>query len=291
MRKATFLGALIALVFLFLAKSASAQATRTWVSGVGDDVNPCSRTAPCKTFAGAIMKTAARGVINALDPGGFGNVVINKAITIDARGTMGGVLNAGTNGIVVAAGATDTVILRGLTIQGAGTGLAGVKFTSGKSLQIEDCSIFGQSGAAIDFQPAVAATLFLKHVTATANGGGGLLVGGTATATVTNSHFFDDVIGLHALGSARVTVHDSIFSGNTGKGIHAEGTAEVNMDHGLIAGNAIGVQGDAPVRLSEVMIGHNTVGLAGPKVSSFGNNRVASGNGTDGAPSGTLPQQ
>lgn len=291
MRKATFLGALIALVFLLLAKSASAQATRTWVSGVGDDANPCSRTAPCKTFAGAIGKTASAGVISALDPGGFGAVTITKAITLDARGTSGSIVSAGTNGIVVAAGATDVVILRGLAIEGVGTGLAGVKFTSGKSLHIEDCFIFGQSGPAIDFQPAAAATLFLKHVTATSNGGGGLLVGGAATATVTNSHFFDDVIGLHALGSARVTIHDSVFSGNTGKGIHAEGTAEVNMDHGLIAGNGTGVQGDAPVRLSEVMIGHNTVGLAGLKVSSFGNNRVASGNGTDGAPSGTLPQQ
>jgi hypothetical protein len=59
---------------------ANAQATRTWVSGVGDDANPCSRTAPCKTFAGAISKTAAGGEINVLDPGGFGAVTITKSI-------------------------------------------------------------------------------------------------------------------------------------------------------------------------------------------------------------------
>src|SRR6059058_1081928 len=91
---------------------ASAQATRTWVSGVGDDVNPCSRTAPCKTFAGAISKTAAGGEINCLDPGGFGAVTITKSLVIDCHYTEGGVLAAG-NGIVVNALSTDVVVLRG----------------------------------------------------------------------------------------------------------------------------------------------------------------------------------
>src|SRR5687768_12498119 len=79
---------------------ASAQATRTWVSGVGDDANPCSRTAPCKTFAGAISKTAAGGEINCLDPGGFGGVTITKSISIICDHTEGGVLVSGTNAIV-----------------------------------------------------------------------------------------------------------------------------------------------------------------------------------------------
>src|SRR5688572_27930911 len=91
---------------------AQAQATRTWVSGVGDDVNPCSRTAPCKTFAGAISKTAAGGEINCLDPGGFGAVTITKSITISCPYTEGGTLAAG-NGITVNAGANDVIILRG----------------------------------------------------------------------------------------------------------------------------------------------------------------------------------
>ena len=99
-----------------------AQATRTWVSGVGDDVNPCSRTAPCKTFAGAISKTAAGGAINCLDSGGFGALTITKAISIVCDYVEAGVLVAGTNGIVVSAGVTDIVILRGLDIEGTGTG-------------------------------------------------------------------------------------------------------------------------------------------------------------------------
>src|SRR5277367_490570 len=91
------------------AASVQAQATRTWVSGVGDDANPCSRTAPCKTFAGAISKTAASGEINCIDPGGFGALTITKAITIDCTGVEAGVLVSGTNGFVVAAATTDVV--------------------------------------------------------------------------------------------------------------------------------------------------------------------------------------
>jgi hypothetical protein len=109
--------------------SAQAQATRTWVSGVGDDANPCSRTAPCKTFAGAISKTAPGGEINCLDPGGFGAVTITKAITISCDGVTAGVLVSGTNAIVVNAGANDQITLRGLDIDGLGTGLVGVKFS------------------------------------------------------------------------------------------------------------------------------------------------------------------
>src|SRR6266849_4999076 len=106
---------------------ASAQATRTWVSGVGDDANPCSRTAPCKTFAGAISKTAAAGEINVLDPGGFGAVTIIKSMTIRSDHFEAGVLVSGTNGIIVAAGANDRVVLEGLDIEGLGTGLNGVQ--------------------------------------------------------------------------------------------------------------------------------------------------------------------
>src|SRR5476649_1143316 len=119
MRRAALLAIVAGILFPLLASvPANAQATRTWVSGVGDDVNPCSRTAPCKTFAGAISKTAAGGEINCIDPGGFGALTITKAITIDCVNTEAGVLVSGTNGFVVNAGATDTVILRGLDIIG-----------------------------------------------------------------------------------------------------------------------------------------------------------------------------
>src|SRR5437870_3698369 len=120
---------------------AHAQASRTWVSGVGDDANPCSRTAPCKTFAGAISKTAPSGEINVLDPGGFGAVTITKSITIRSDHIEAGVLVSGTNGIVISAGATDKVVLEGLDIEGLGTGLNGVSVTSGKEVYIIRCAI------------------------------------------------------------------------------------------------------------------------------------------------------
>src|SRR5512140_395529 len=112
----------LALLTLCATRPALAQATRTWVSGVGDDVNPCSRTAPCKTFAGAISKTAPGGEIDVLDPGGFGAVTIAKSIVIDGSAGFGGVLVAGTNGIIVNAGPSDVVVLRGLVFNGLGTG-------------------------------------------------------------------------------------------------------------------------------------------------------------------------
>src|SRR4051812_38363703 len=126
--------------------AAQAQATRTWVSGVGDDANPCSRTAPCKTFAGAISKTAAGGEINCIDPGGFGGVTITKSLTIKCQYTEGGVLVASTNAIVVNAAATDKVTLRGLDINGTGVGapvsLVGVKVLSAAQVDIIDCEIY-----------------------------------------------------------------------------------------------------------------------------------------------------
>src|SRR3954468_23344701 len=129
-----------ALIALALPVSASAQATRTWVSGVGDDANPCSRTAPCKTFAGAISKTAAGGEINCLDPGGFGGVTIGKSLTIKCHYTEGGVLVSGTNAIVVNAAITDRVTLKGLDINGIGTGaqtsLVGIKILSAGQVSI-----------------------------------------------------------------------------------------------------------------------------------------------------------
>jgi hypothetical protein len=132
------------LVFLALAvpNAAFGQATRTWVSGVGDDVNPCSRTAPCKTFAGAISKTAPGGEINCLDPGGFGGVTITKSLSIKCHYTEGGILAALTNGVIINAAATDTVTLEGLDINGAGTGaqtaLVGVKVLGAARVNIRN---------------------------------------------------------------------------------------------------------------------------------------------------------
>jgi hypothetical protein len=172
--------ALAAASLAFAVQSAYAQATRTWVSGLGNDADPCSRTAPCKTFAGAISKTAAGGEINALDPGGFGAVTITKAITIDGGGgQVASVLAAGTNGIVINAGANDTVTLRNMRINGVkGTptgGLNGVQFQSGAALHIENCTIFGftQNGININLNSSAATRVFVTD-TVVSNSAGGI---------------------------------------------------------------------------------------------------------------------
>ena len=150
LRRILFSLAAFAAVVSLGAGAAQAQATRTWVSGVGDDANPCSRTAPCKTFAGAISKTAAGGEINCLDPGGFGGVTITKAITIACEGVTAGVLVSGTNAIVVQAGPSDNVTLRGLDINGFGTGINGIRFLAGKALIVDNCQIYEFTTNGID---------------------------------------------------------------------------------------------------------------------------------------------
>ena len=128
---------------------AQAQATRTWVSGVGDDVNPCSRTAPCKTFSGAISKTAAGGEIDALDPAGYGTITITKSITIDGTGTLAGILSSGgINAVTVNALSTDTVVLRNISIDGAGSGLNGINYLSASNVIVEDVEIQRVTGSA-----------------------------------------------------------------------------------------------------------------------------------------------
>jgi hypothetical protein len=200
-----------------LATPASAQATRTWVSGVGDDVNPCSRTAPCKTFAGAISKTAAGGEINCLDPGGYGAVTITKSMTIDCHYTEGGAL-AGGNGITVNDSATATpntavVYLRGLDIFGVNPPSNGVRFIAGAALHIEDSVIrrFNSAGSfGISFQPGGAAKLYVTNTTVAHNGnvggtGGGILVQPTGAG-----------------GSAKVELSDVRVRDNDGVGLKVD---------------------------------------------------------------------
>jgi hypothetical protein len=143
--------------------------TRTWVSGVGNDANPCSRTAPCKTWAGAISKTQQPGgEIDALDPGGFGALTITGGITLNGgTGNTAGVLVAGTNGIVVAAGANDVVILRNLDFNGlypsTSAGINGIDFVSGKALYIENSTIENFGSDAVHIAPTAGGYVALKN--------------------------------------------------------------------------------------------------------------------------------
>src|SRR5262249_52435886 len=170
--------AVAALAPLFCGSPAQAQATRTWVSGVGDDVNPCSRTAPCKTFPGAISKTVAGGIINCLDPGGFGAVTITKSITIDCTGTFGGILAAGTNAINVN-GAGVVVNLRGLDLEGIGTGLIGINVIAAAAVHVEHSRIFGfQAGGATGINHAAGNSILVVNNTHFHTNGTGIVLNG-----------------------------------------------------------------------------------------------------------------
>ncbi|WP_442756687.1 right-handed parallel beta-helix repeat-containing protein [Methylocystis sp. JAN1] len=285
--------------------SVRAQATRTWVSGVGDDANPCSRTAPCKTFAGAISKTAAKGEINVLDPGGFGAVTITKAISIDGGSFISGVLVSGTNGIVIQAGASDTIQLRNLDINGLGAGLSGLNILAAGNVQVENVHIYGFTNFGINFAPNQAAnsSLLVKNSVITDNLNYGIFIapvgGGHATADIIGVTASRNKAGLRVQDNATVEVVESVFSHNLNAGVAAvatSGAAALNVKNSVSASNQFGVaSNNAPsvVSLSNVSVfGNTATGLSasGGSLVSFGNNQIFN-NPVNGSPTQTIPQQ
>ena len=259
------------------ASPANAQATRTWVSGVGDDVNPCSRTAPCKTFAGAISKTAAGGEINCLDPGGFGAVTITKSLTISCPYTEGGAL-AGGNGITVnLPTANDVVVLRGLDIFGVNPPSNGVRFIASGTLIIEDSTIsrFNATNSfGVSFQPTGAGRLVMTNVSVISNGnaatGGGIQLfptgAGVVTATLDNVRIQNNANnGLFVSGAVTALVTNSHISLNAVNGVRTNaGAPTVRVGTTAITGNGTGIS------------------LAAGSILSYCTNQL-NGNGTDGA--------
>jgi len=258
-----------------LVSPASAQATRTWISGVGDDVNPCSRTAPCKTFQGAISKTANGGEIDTLDPGGFGAVTVTKAITLADEGVgEAGILVAGTNGITVncVSDPNCVVILRGLVIDGGPVGsnsLNGVRFIAGRTLIIENCTIRNFTGGSpngygVNFNPSATQVenLLIRNSSIVTNGplggtGGGIFVqpsgAPTVNVTISNTQSSNNGFGLRvdttlmSGGSVNTSVADSEMNNN-----QAAGIAAITAASGGI-GNTINIQ--------RTTIAHNPTGL------------------------------
>ncbi len=300
-----FLGAIV--VALAFASMAQAQATRTWVSGVGDDANPCSRTAPCKTFAGAISKTATGGEIDAIDPGGFGAVTITKSITIDGEGTMASILAAGTTGIIINATSTSNVIIKNISINGAGTGVFGIRILAAGSVSIEGVTISGFTNHGIHMNLANGAlsNLFVKDTfvrtgnTTTSRGINIEPVSGSAgvIAVMDNVRLEKMAIGYFGGSGAIASIRNSVIYGmsNTGIVTQSTGNAQTNIENCVIDHNGNGIQagtGGTITRLSNTMVINNTgTGLliAGGSLISFGNNSVL-GNGVDGAPTQTVPQ-
>ena len=287
----------------------SAQATRTWVSGTGDDANPCSRTAPCKTFAGALPKTALGGEIDALDPGGFGVVTITKAITIDGGGgQVASVLASGTNGIVISAGSNDVVTLRNLRINGINGsslgGINGIRFQTGKELHVEHCAIFGFTNAGIDIEPSTASKVSIDDTISADNNFAGMFVQGTAAVTVDVYHSRFQSNGIHGIwasSNSNVSVRDSDASGNAGEGFIVfanSATATLNITNSSSNNNGTGLQAGgsgsltATATVTGLSMSNNGTGFSpqtNGTIRSFGNN-FNSGTGTPSAGQGIPPQ-
>ncbi len=286
------INALAVLIFaLTFASLANAQACRTWVSGVGDDANPFSRTAPCKTFAGAISKTAANGEIDVLDPGGFGSVTITKGITIDGGGgQVASVLATGVNGIVVSAQPGDVVTLANLRFQGScstGNGLSAIKFNSGKGLNVINCYIWNWTTGIDITLSAAGSFVFVSNTTvkhSVTDGLGATTSAGTVKVMVVESRFTENGgNGLHAKAGSRVVADRSTFSNNTNDGVFADGTGGVgvaSISNSSIANNgAAGIEANntAVGRINNCDIyqngGNGALVGAGGEIDTWGNNR------------------
>jgi len=318
---ATLKSLIVVCFTLAIASAVQAQATRTWVSGVGDDANPCSRTAPCKTFAGAISKTAIGGEIDALDPGGFGAVTITKSITIDGC-CMASILASGTTAInvnVASGNANDPerrVTIRHLSINGTGpvgggggrSGLKAINIIAALAVHVENCFIqnFTQEGInlAVTNEPTTGA-LFAKdtniqncNVGVNVTAGTGVAVANLNNVRIEKMLTNGLVIGTH--GHAHVRQSYIAFCPTDGVSMGAGVTdGSVNLESTFIASNGTGVRNGGTgsvIDLSNSSILQNGTGIAsssgaaGGGVNSHGNNMI-SGNTSPGTTPNGVGQQ
>ena len=284
------------------ASLAQAQATRTWVSAVGDDVNPCSRTAPCKSFAGAISKTAEGGEIDALDPGGYGSLTITKAITIDG-GTGSGwasVLASSTNGFTVnITGGTHindaVVIVRNITFNGtsqspSAAGINGINYLKAAQLIVENCVFENFSTAGINESLASTGILYV-HDCFFDNTGTGILANtgsGFAVAEINHCRFNALTNGVNTTANAFATVRDCYFGlVSGGSAVQAAAGCQISVANSMFANNSIGANvAGGTVRLSNNDFFNNTTAVSGTAESA--NNNRFQGNGTDGNTSNVI---
>ena len=300
----------LALLLFAFATGAHAQATRTWVSGVGDDANPCSRTAPCKTFAGAISKTAAGGEINVIDPGGFGALNITKSITIDGAGTQASILALNTNGIIVNAPG-GTINLRNLTINGAnGTIGNGIRILQANAVNIDNVSLMnfagsGTSGRGITIETNVSGVSVTVSNSSIYNmnshGIHSVPTAGSVTLAVDNVRIARGTVsGIDLRELTTASINRSAFTGNrNGAGVTLElTTATATISNSLLANNAIGVANDVVGAAPTVFLYGNTIAgntvaglrINGGTMTSLGNN-IIRGNAGNQAPTTTIGTQ
>jgi hypothetical protein len=268
---------------------------RTYVSGLGSDSNPCTAVSPCATFQAALAMTLAGGEIFVLNSADYGPVTINKAVSITSEGAAAGILANSGAGITISAGASDVVNLRGLTIDGANSGTAGIQFVSGMSLTIQKSFVRNFTNSGISFAPSASATLFVSDTVVTNNVNNGIVVAsgsGTVKGALNRVNVSGNGVGILASGSGvSLAVTDAMASNNR-YGIGAASSA-VSIRNLAASGNSVGIAADqsaAVVRVTQSTITGNGTGWQatnGAQVQSYGNNNVG-GNTSDGTATTTL---
>jgi hypothetical protein len=276
------------------AAPAHAQLTRTWVSGVGDDSFGCTRTAPCKTFSGAISKTLAGGEINCLDPGGFGALSITKSITVDCHDVVGGVLASSGNGITVNLNSAANMIvrLRGLNINGVMSGAIGISIvgttttSANNAVSIEDCVIDGFTQQGIYGGSTMGGRLLVRNTSIRNNFGPAvgfpaMASGVFTTATLENVSAYDSNFGFAFGSGSQVVIKNSVAAGNATAGVEADSGALVAISSSVINGNATGIQANvgSTVRIRDSDVTFNTIGIAGTVQSHVNNSFLNNGAG------------
>ena len=270
---------------------ANAQAARTFVSGVGSDLNPCSRTAPCSTFVVAMSKTAAGGEIDCLDSGGFGTVTIDKSLTIDCTGVGGSILSVGgTTAVTVNTGPSDRVILRNLNFTGAGSGGIAIRFLAGLHLVVENVRIASYTNAGIEVNKSTSGNIYVRDAVIS-NVPTGIRLStttGAITAQIDNTRIDNVTNGLDVTTTGVVaSISNSVVMAASGAGLLTSGPGFINASKTVLARNGIGVNSisfGGSIRISSNALDDNTTGIAfanGGTVSSAGNNTVIGPIGQD----------
>jgi hypothetical protein len=278
-----------------------AQQTRTWVSGGGSDTSACTYTSPCATFAGALAKTSPGGVISVLAPGDFQPVTISQSVTIDGSGTYAGILVSST-GITVAAGASDTVVIRGLHIDGASAGQIGVDFQSGGSLYVEQCTISNLMAYGISFGPTGAGQLFVTDTTigninpaSSSTAAIYLTASGKSTVTIDKTRLEGAGIGLLTKSpNIKALVSNSVISGNSNQGIYVLGSSMVSTTNCIVGNNAktavlVNAAGAQVLISNDAIVNCGAgLGVAAGSIISTRTNAVTQDSGKPGVPTSTV---
>jgi hypothetical protein len=276
---------------------ALATSNRTFVSGTGNDAGTCAITAPCRTFAYALTQTAASGEIIVLSSGGYGSVTIGQPVSIINTSNFAGITVASGNGITINAGVNDSVVLRGISVDGGGTGANGIVFNSGGKLTIDQCNVSNFVGASsnigngIVLQPGAGSSrIIITNTTAINNQivGVNYLPSGTAAGGIVIDHLSADNNGYgfqfinNSSGAPTASISNSIVNGNTNYG-YSVTSAVASLDSSYASGNLIGVflGSGATLALGRSVLMNNTqYGVfSNGTVNSYKDNRIA-GNGS-----------